>query len=70
MNSEHLPFMSFHTGNVGKKRKLKPALCTLPAFLMASNGSFAQEVQNRAGNYISIYSTVLRLETIETGQKK
>lgn len=38
--------------------------------LIASNGSFAQEMQNRAGNYISIYSIVLRLKTIDTGQKK
>lgn len=69
MNSEYVLFMFFHTGNV-EERKLKPALCTLPTFIIASNGSFAQEVQNRVGNYISIYSTVLRLKMIETGQKK
>lgn len=52
------------------EKRDKTALSTLPTFLIASNGSFVQEVQNRAGNCISIYSIVLRLKTIEAAQKK
>lgn len=69
MNNEYIPFLFFHAANV-EKRRLKSPICTLCTFLINSNGSFAEEVQNRAGNFISIYSIVLRLKTIETGQKK
>lgn len=41
----------------------------LATFLIASRGSSVQEVQSRPGKYISIYSVVLRVKTMETGQK-
>lgn len=67
--NETIRFPFFHADNVGKRR-LEPPVCTLCTFLINSSGSCAEEVQNRAGELISIYSIVLRLKTIETGQKK
>lgn len=69
VNNENIPFQFFHADNVGKRRP-EPPVCTLCTFLMNSSGSCAEEVQNRAGDLISIYSIILRLKTIETGQKK
>lgn len=62
-------FPFFHADNVGKRRLQLP-VCTLCTFLINSSGSSAEEVQNRSGDLISIYSIVLRLKTIETGQNK
>lgn len=54
----------------GEKKETYTGLSMLATSLIALKWSSVQEVQSRPGKYISIYSVVLRLKMIESGQKK
>lgn len=55
---------------MGKKKDTYTWIVHVSHISRCLKGSSVEEVQIRPGKYISIYSVVLRLKMVETGQKK